>query len=149
MDLGDEKYHNLSTRVRQLRKFAKEYLSTTSILRILPTGIVPKDLDIIVQVLKHTEDGYKLSNGKEEIFLRDITSFATEGSIAKLRSVARLDKHGKSKAVVPNNFTSLISIRSWTHDALTFLKNSEAMEIEDNNIYTSLAQLNSLPLSKL
>jgi hypothetical protein len=65
MDLGDEKYHNLTTRVRQLRKFAREYLSTTSILKILPTGIVSKDFDYIVQVVRRGGDGYRLSNGKE------------------------------------------------------------------------------------
>jgi hypothetical protein len=105
MNLGEEKYGNLSSRIRELRKFAREYISTTSILSILPTGIVPKDTDLIVQVLKRTEDGFRLTNGREEIFLTNIPSFASEGSIAKLRSVARLDLQGKTKVVVPNNFT--------------------------------------------
>ena len=76
MDLGDEKYHNLTTRIRHLRKFAREYLSTTSILRILPTGIVSKDFDYIVQVVKRSGDGYRLTNGREELLLGDIPSFA-------------------------------------------------------------------------
>jgi hypothetical protein len=76
MNLGDEKFQNLAGRIRQLRRFAHEYLSTTSILSILPTGIVPKDTDIIVQVLKVTEEGYKLSNGKEELLLAEVASFA-------------------------------------------------------------------------
>jgi len=51
----EEKYPELSSRVRQLNKFAKEYLSVTSVVTILPTGIVPKDTDLIVKVLKRTE----------------------------------------------------------------------------------------------
>jgi hypothetical protein len=69
--------------------------------------------------------------------------------VAKLRSVARIDQQGKNRVVVPNNFTSLISIPGWSHDSLTFNKNFQTMDVEDDNIYTSLAQLNSLPLSKL
>jgi hypothetical protein len=132
MNLGEEKYGNLSSRIRELRKFAREYISTTSILSILPTGIVPKDTDLIVQVLKRTEDGFRLTNGREEIFLTNIPSFASEGSIAKLRSVARLDLQGKTKVVVPNNFTSLINLSPWSHDCQAFLRHFSAMEVEDD-----------------
>lgn len=132
MNLHDEeKYPELFNRVRQLNKFAREYLSVTSVVSILPTGIMPKDADYIVKVLKRTEEGYKLTNGREDIFLPGVTSFAQEGSIAKLRSVVRLVDQGKQKVVVPNNFTSLISVREWTHDALKFAKNYEKMDIED------------------
>jgi hypothetical protein len=81
--------------------------------------------------------------------LGGITSFAGEGSIAKLRSVVRLVEQGKHRVIVPNNFTSLISLREWTHDAQKFIKTFESkMEIEDEGrIYTTLAQLNSMPLS--
>lgn len=149
MNLEDEKYQNLPSRIRQVRKFGAEYLATTSILSILPTGIHTKDQDIIVKVVKTTEEGYRLSNGREELILNGIPSFATEGSICKLRSVARIDQEGKNKKVVPNNFTSLLIIPEWSHDSSTFKKNFTAMEIEDDSIYTSLAQLNSLPLSNL
>jgi len=80
--------------------------------------------------------------------LGGIASFAAEGSIAKLRSVVRIEQQNNTKIVVPNNFTSLINIRNWTHDAETFQKNYLAMEIEDESIYTSLAQLSSLPLNE-
>lgn len=134
--------------MRQLNKFAREYLSITSVVTILPTGIVPKDADLIVKVVKRTEEGYKLSTGREDIFLPSVTSFAQEGSIAKLRSVVRLVDQGKQKIVVTNNYTSLISVREWTHDAMKFAKNFEKMDIEDEGrIYTTLAQLNSMPLS--
>ena len=76
-----------------------------------------------------------------------IPSYANEGSIAKLRSVARIDTVGKEKVIVPNNFTSLINIPTWTQDSETFRKNYTAMDVEDDSIYTSLAQLNSMPLS--
>jgi len=80
--------------------------------------------------------------------LGGIASFASEGTIAKLRSVVRIDQQSKTKVVVPNNFTSLINLRSWTHDAETFQKIYTAMEVEDESIYTSLAHLNSLPLNE-
>lgn len=148
MDLEDEKFGTLSSRLRQLRRFAKEYLSSTSILSILPTGIHTKDQDLIVQVTKNTEEGYRLSTGREELSLNGIVSFANEGAICKLRSVARIENDGKAKIVVPNNFTSLIEIPRWSQDSETFQKNYSAMEIEeDDSIYTSLAQLSSLPLS--
>ena len=108
MDLEDEKFQSLPSRLRQLRRFSKEYLSSTSILSILPTGIRTKDQDLIVQVVKRTEDGYRLSTGKEDLTLNGVVSFANEGAICKLRSVARVDTEGKTKNVVPNNFTSLI-----------------------------------------
>jgi hypothetical protein len=109
---------------------------------------VPKDTDLIVKVLRRSEDGFRLSSGREELQLGNIASFAAEGSIAKLRSVARLDPQGRGKLVVPNNFTSLIALRPWAHDSQTFLKHFSAMEVEeDESIYTTLAQLNSLPLS--
>ena len=102
-----------------------------------------------MEVTKRDEDGYKLSTGKEELSLSGISSYATEGSIAKLRSVARIDNVGKSKVVVPNNFTSLINIPSWSQDSEIYRKNFSSMDIEDDDsIYTSLAQLNSMPLSK-
>lgn len=122
-------------------------MSCTSILSILPTGIHIKDQDIIVRVVKITEDGYRVSNGREDLILNGVPSFASEGSICKLRSVARIDQVGKAKVVVPNNFTSLIEIPEWSQDSALFQKNYSAMEVEDDNIYTSLAQLNSLPLS--
>ena len=83
----------------------------------MPTGINTKDFDIIVEVTRRTEDGYKLNTGKEELILNGVASFASEGSIAKLRSVARIDTVGKSRVVVPNNFTSLITIPNWTQDS--------------------------------
>lgn len=102
-----------------------------------------------MEVTKRDEDGYKLSTGKEELSLSGISSYATEGSIAKLRSVARIDNVGKSKVVVPNNFTSLINIPSWSQDSEIYRKNFTSMDIEDDDsIYTSLAQLNSMPLSR-
>jgi len=64
INLGDEKYQNLTTRIRQLRKFGRDYLSTTSVLSILPTGIHTKDIDMTVKVAKRTEDGFRLTNGK-------------------------------------------------------------------------------------
>ena len=104
---------------------------------------------MIVQVTKRSEDGYHLSNGKEELILNGIASYATEGSIAKLRSVARIDQVGRSRVIVPNNFTSLIDLPSWTQDSEIFRKNFTAMDVEDDSIYTSLAQLSSMPLSIL
>ena len=129
MNLEDEKFHNLSGRIRQLREFGKEYLTATSILSILPTGINTKDFDIIVEVTRRGEDGYRLNNGKEELSLNGISSYSTEGCIAKLRSVARIDTVGKSRVVVPNNFTSLINIPSWSQDSETFRKNHTAMDV--------------------
>lgn len=152
MDLNlqdEDKYPDLLARVRQLNHFAHEYLGTTSVLTILPTGITPKDQDLIVKVVKRTEEGLRVSNGREELLLEGITSFAQEGEIAKLRSVVRLNDHGKHlKVIVPNNFTSLIALREWTHDAQKFIKTFESkMEVEDEGrIYTTLAQLNSMPL---
>lgn len=144
----EEKYPELFNRVRQLNKFAHEYLSVTSVVSILPTGIVPKDADLIVKVVKRTEEGFRLSTGREDVFLPAVNSFAQEGSIAKLRSVVRVVEQGKQRLVVPNHFTSLISVREWTHDAMKFAKNFEKMDVEDEGrIYTTLAQLNSMPLS--
>ncbi len=117
MNLEDEKFQNLTAKIRSLRRFGKDYLSTTSILSILPTGIHTKDSDLIVQVNKRTEEGYRLTTGKEELYLNGVASFANSGYIAKLRSVARIDKVGKNKVIIPNNFTSLISIPQWTHDS--------------------------------
>ena len=148
MNLEDEKFLNLTSRIRAVRAFGREYLSSTSILSILPTGINTKDFDLIVEVTRRSEDGYRVSNGKEELVINTvIPSYATEGSIAKLRSVARIDTIGKEKVIVPNNFTSLINIPTWTQDSETFRKNYTAMDVEDDSIYTSLAQLNSMPLS--
>ena len=65
MNLEDEKYLNLTSRIRALRDFGREYLSSTSILSILPTGINTKDFDLIVEVTKRSEDGYRVNNGKE------------------------------------------------------------------------------------
>jgi hypothetical protein len=68
LNLQDEdKYPELQTRVRQLTHFAREYLATTSVVTILPTGIVPKDRDLIVKVVKRTEEGLRLSTGREEL----------------------------------------------------------------------------------
>jgi hypothetical protein len=119
------------------------------VVTILPTGIVPKDSDIIVKVIKRTEEGYKLNNGREELFISNLATFAQEGDIAKLRSVVRLVDQGKIRYVVPNNFTSLISLREWTHDAQKFIKNYDSrMDIEDEGkIYTTLQQLATMPIS--
>lgn len=114
---------------------------------ILPTGIVPKDQDLIVRVVRRTEEGLRVSNGREELSLENVTSFAQEGDIAKLRSVVRLVDQGKYKEVVRNNFTSLIALREWTHDAQKFVKNYDnCMEIEQEGYFTSLADLASMPL---
>jgi hypothetical protein len=80
--------------------------------------------------------------------LENVVSFAQEGEIAKLRSVVRLVDQGKYKEVVRNNFTSLIALREWTHDAQKFVKNYDnRMEIEDEGqIYTTLYQLATLRL---
>ncbi len=150
LNLGDEdKYPELSQRIRTLNQFGREYLSSTSVVTILPTGIVPKDSDIIVKVIKRTEEGYRLNNGREELFISNLATFAQEGDIAKLRSVVRLVDQGKIRYVVPNNFTSLISLREWTHDAQKFIKNFDSnMDIEDEGeIYTTLQQLASMPIS--
>jgi len=64
MNLREEKYQNLAHRIKTLRKWARGYLSTTSILSILPTGIVPKDTDLIVQVTRRNEEEIRLNNGK-------------------------------------------------------------------------------------
>jgi hypothetical protein len=148
MNLSEEKYAGVLSRVRQLQKFAREYLSTTSILSILPTGIVPKDTDLIVKVVKRSEEGFRLTNGREELLLGETVSLASEGSIAKLRSVARIARQDKQAVIVPNNFTSLIALREWSYDSQKFAKAyAFAMELEqDKDIYTSLAQLNSLPI---
>jgi hypothetical protein len=63
--------------------------------------------------------------------------------------VVRLVEQGKLKVVVPNNFTSLIALPEWTHDAQKFTKSFDSkMEVEDEGrIYTTLAQLSSMPLS--
>jgi hypothetical protein len=45
---------------------------------------------MIVKVLKISEEGFRLTNGKEELTLKNILSFSKEGDIAKLRSVVRL-----------------------------------------------------------
>jgi hypothetical protein len=37
------------------------------VVTILPTGIVPKDRDLIVKVVKRTEEGLRLSTGREEL----------------------------------------------------------------------------------
>lgn len=77
-----------------------------------------------------------------------MATFVEEGEIAKLRSVVRFIDNGRVKQVVPNNFTSLIALRPWTYDAQRFSKSSDKMEIEeDGQIYTTLAQLASMPLS--
>ena len=107
----------MAARIRQLRRFGRDYLSATSILSILPTGIHTKDQDLLVQVTRRTEEGYRLSNGKEEFILNGVASFANEGDFAKLRSVARIDTVGRNRVVVPNNFTSLITIPNWTQDS--------------------------------
>lgn len=142
MNLSDEeKYPKLSWRVKELRHFSKEYLSTTSVISILPTGITPKDTDVIVQVTKKNEDGYRLSDGKNDLILGDIISFAEEGQIAKLRSVARFKPDGKTTQIIPNNFTSLVCLREWTYDAQKFLKyKASKMDIEtEGDIYTTLS----------
>ena len=55
VNLGDdEKYPNLVERIDDLRSFGRKYLATTSVISILPTGIVPKDKDLIVQVIKRS-----------------------------------------------------------------------------------------------
>lgn len=151
LNLGDEdKYPELSQRIRNVNQFGREYLSSTSVVTILPTGIVPKDSDIIVKVIKRTEEGYKLNNGREDLFMSSLSTFAEEGDIAKLRSVVRFIDQGKMRFVVPNNFTSLISLREWTLDAQKFIKNYDShMDLEDEGkIYTTLQQLSSMPISK-
>jgi hypothetical protein len=150
MNLGDEdKYPELFTRVTQLSRFAHEYLATTSVVAILPTGIIPKDQDIIVNVVRRTEEGVRVQLGRDELQLDHVASFVEAGEVAKLRSVVRLIDQGRYKQVVPNNFTSLIALRPWTHDAQRYAKVSDTkMEIEDEgHIYTTLAQLASMPIS--
>lgn len=145
----EEKFPELFSRVRQLSRFAREYLATTSVVTILPTGIVPKDRDLIVKVVRRTEEGtLRVTTGREELALEGVASFAQEGEVAKLRSVVRLVEAGRHKEVVRNNFTSLIALRAWTHDAQKFAKAFESkMEIEDEGrIYTTLAQLAAMPL---
>ena len=51
------------------------------------------------------------------MLLQNIPSFAEEGSVAKLRSVLRVDTIDKSLGeIIPNNYTSLIRLREWTFD---------------------------------
>lgn len=90
-----------------------------------------------------------MNNGREDLFISNLSTFAQEGDIAKLRSVVRLVDQGKIRYVVPNNFTSLISLREWTHDAQKFIKNYDSrMDIEDEGkIYTTLQQLATMPIS--
>ena len=100
-----------------------------------------------MRVVRRTEEGLRVSNGREELSLENVTSFAQEGDIAKLRSVVRLVDQGKYKEVVRNNFTSLIALREWTHDAQKFVKSYDnRMEIEQEGYFTSLADLASMPL---
>jgi hypothetical protein len=149
IDLHDEKFENLLERVGELRKFAREYLTKTSILSILPAGVTTKDSDLIVRVIKKSEGGFLLENSKHEIILNDITSFAKEGDFAKLRSVVRLDYESNPAAIVPNAFTSLVALPEWSNDSQLFIRNKKGdMDVEEDNIYTFLAQLNSLPLSR-
>ncbi len=132
MNLGDEdKYPEFSTRIHQLTRFARDYLATTSVISILPTGIVPKDQDIIVSVLRRTEEGVRVQSGRDELQLDNVATFVEGGEVAKLRSVVRLVDQGRYKQVVPNNFTSLIALRPWTYDALRYAKSHDTkMEIE-------------------
>jgi hypothetical protein len=145
----EDKFPDLFSRVRQLSRFTHEYLATTSVVTILPTGIIPKDQDLIVKVVRRTEDGgLRVTTGKEELAVEGVSSFAQEGDVAKLRSVVRLVDHGRQKEVVRNNFTSLIALHEWTHDAQKFSKAFDnRMEIEEEGrIYTTLAQLSAMPL---
>jgi hypothetical protein len=52
--------------VKELKKFGRKFFEANSILSSLPPGVVPKDKDIIVQIIKKNEYGVlKLRNGKD------------------------------------------------------------------------------------
>ena len=142
----EEKYPGLVERIDELRSFGRKYLAATSLISVLPTGINLKDKDYIVQVVKRSEDGFKIKTHDRELFVENIVSFAEEGEIAKLRSVVRIEGNG---VTVANNFTSLVTLPEWSHDARGFRKKAAShIDIEtEGEIFTTLAELNSLPLS--
>lgn len=98
-------------------------------MSILPSGVKVKDEDMIVQVVRKGEDTTKLIANKKEITLKNIPHFVQEGSIAKLRSVVRLENKDGVLTAIPNNFTSLITIPDWYYDAKKFHKQHKNKEI--------------------
>jgi len=80
----------LLLRVSTLRKFLGKYLSEVTVVNVLPNGMKTNDSDHIVKVLKRTSDGIRILIGNRECILRNVPSFAEEGSVAKLRGIARI-----------------------------------------------------------
>ena len=51
-------------------------------------------------------------------------SFSEEGAIAKLRSAVRVEANG---VIISNNFTSLVTLPEWTHDARCYRKKAASL----------------------
>lgn len=149
MNLNEEKYNAMRDSVKDLREFSRRFLEKNSVILAVPAGVQPKDSDMIVQVLRKNEHGVmRVRNTQKEFLVRNCPSFVDEKEIGKLRSVADIrPNEDKELEVVNNNFTSLIKLPEWTADALTYLRNDSAMDIEEETeMYTELSYLNSTSL---
>lgn len=56
MNLNEEKYGTLSSSVKELRVFGREFLEKYSIMNIFPVGMHTKDTDIIVHVIRRRDE---------------------------------------------------------------------------------------------
>lgn len=142
MHLSDEKYSHIRTPLRDLRRFGRKYLEAHSIVRSLNPGEDTKDEDYVVRLVKRLENGtIILNDNKENISLTECPTYMQDGDIGKLRSVAQIRVEDGERVVCKNNFTSLIKIPEWSFDAQSFINSGNAMEDENEDIYTPLNEL--------
>jgi hypothetical protein len=66
INLKDQKYESMKEKVQELREYGRFFLQKSSILMPVPAGTNPKDQDMIVQVVRKSEQGViKVADGKK------------------------------------------------------------------------------------
>lgn len=124
-------------------------MKENSIQKVLPVGTNPQDKDYIVSVTDRTLTGiYVRTSNNENLIIPtpNINPNVAKGEVCRLRSVARIERSKHENNVVVNSFTSLVPLFSWSYDAEKFL-NGKGTAMEEEKMYTSLFDLNKMPIS--
>lgn len=140
LNMEDDKFRSIQAPLQELRSFARRFLESNSISKVISAGHSPKDEDWIVKLtLKGSHGRLRVTAGNKEVTVYDCPTTMNVGEYGKLRSVARVDEIDGEEVVVKNNFTSLIKVHEWMFDAQNAINNAEKMVDEnDEGLYTDL-----------
>ena len=92
LNIEDDKFRSIQAPLQELRSFARRFLESNSIAKVISAGQAPKDEDWIVKLtLKGSYGRLRVSTGNKEVTVYDCPTLLNVGEYGKLRSVARVD----------------------------------------------------------